>query len=73
MPAYRKKAESLGAADIGRASVDGVVERVEHSRAGTEVTLESGEVMTLEPGETVAFPKKSQSAYDGQGARPGDR
>ena len=73
VPVYRKKAESLGAADIGRASVDGVLERVEHSRSGTVVTLESGEVMTLGPGETVAFPKKSPSAYDDQGAVPGDR
>lgn len=73
VPVYRKKAESLGPTDIGRASVDGVIERVEHSRSGTVLTLESGEVMTLGPGETVAFPKKLQSAYDDQGARPGDR
>ncbi|WP_394194124.1 hypothetical protein [Microbacterium foliorum] len=58
VPVYRKKAESLGATDIGRLTVDGVIERVVHSRSGTVVTLESGEVLSLAAGETVAFPKK---------------
>lgn len=58
VPVYRKKAESLGATDIGRLTVDGVIERVVHSRSGTVMTLESGEVLSLAAGETVAFPKK---------------
>jgi len=73
MPVNRKKAATLGASDVGRVTVDGAIERIEHLRSGTVVTLESGEAVTFGPGETVAFPKKSQSAYDDQGAVQGDR
>lgn len=62
VPVYRKKAETLGGTDIGRLTVDGVIEQVEHSRSGTAVTLQSGELLSLAAGETVAFPKKPQSA-----------
>lgn len=62
VPVYRKKAETLGGTDIGRLTVDGVIERIVHSRSGTVVALDTGEVLSLAAGETVAFPKKSQSA-----------
>ncbi|WP_259614164.1 hypothetical protein [Microbacterium paraoxydans] len=57
MQVHRKKAESLGASDIGRVTVDGAIERVEHSSEGTTVTLSGGVVLTLGAGETVSFPK----------------
>lgn len=60
VPVYRKKAETLGGTDIGRLTVDGVIERIVHSESGTVVTLELGEVLSLVAGETVAFPKKPQ-------------
>ncbi|MDP3952983.1 hypothetical protein [Microbacterium sp.] len=55
----RKKGATLAATDIGRVTVDGVIERVEHTASGTVVTLESGNVITLRDGETVAFPKRA--------------
>ncbi|QEA29890.1 hypothetical protein FGL91_15850 [Microbacterium sp. CBA3102] len=58
---YRKKAESLGAADIGRVTVDGAIERIEHSASGTVVTLSTGDARRLAAGETVSFPKKSRA------------
>lgn len=64
VPVYRKKAETLGGTDIGRLTVDGVIERIVHSRSGTVVALDTGEVLSLAAGETVAFPKKSQSAQN---------
>ncbi|MCM3780654.1 hypothetical protein [Microbacterium hydrocarbonoxydans] len=59
---HRKKAENLEASDIGRVSVDGAIERIEHSSEGTTVTLNGGVVLTLGAGDTVSFPKKPQSA-----------
>jgi hypothetical protein len=53
----RKKAETLSASDIGRLTVDGAIERIEHSATGTVVTLVSGDTLRLAPGETVSFPK----------------
>ncbi len=35
-----------------------------HSGSGTVVTLSTGEELSLEAGETVAFPKKPQSAQN---------
>lgn len=56
--ATRKKAESLSATDLGRVTIDGAIERIEHSSSGTVVTLATGETLTLAPGETVSFPRK---------------
>lgn len=53
----RKKAETLTAAEIGRVTVDGAIVKIEHTGAGTTVTLEDGSVLRLGRGETVAFPK----------------
>ncbi|WP_454173098.1 hypothetical protein [Microbacterium maritypicum] len=53
----RKKAETLSASDLGRVTVDGAIERIEHSATGTVVTLVSGDALSLVPGETVSFPK----------------
>lgn len=56
-----KKAETLSASDIGRVTVDGAIERIEHSATGTVVTLVSGNTLSLTSGETVAFPKTIRS------------
>jgi hypothetical protein len=53
----RKKAETLIASDIGRVTVDGVIERIEHSATGTVVTLVSGDALSMALGETIAFPR----------------
>ncbi|QEA29827.1 hypothetical protein FGL91_15445 [Microbacterium sp. CBA3102] len=55
-----KTAETLNASDLGRVTVDGEVERIEHTRAGTAVTLTTGEQLQLQEGETVAFPRKTR-------------
>lgn len=53
-----KRAEALSASDLGRVTVDGAIERIEHTRAGTVVTLMTGERLQLREGDTVAFPRK---------------
>lgn len=53
-----KRGATLGTSDVGRVTVDGPIERAEHTRAGTTVTLESGEELALAPGETVCFVKQ---------------
>lgn len=53
-----KKAETLSASDLGRVTVDGTIERIEHTRSGTLVTLTTGERFQLQEGDTVAFPRK---------------
>ncbi|WP_353114840.1 hypothetical protein [Microbacterium sp.] len=58
--AYLKKASTLTRSDLGRVTVDGTVVRVEHSAAGTVVTLDSGVVLSFGEGETIAFPKPSK-------------
>lgn len=60
-----KKAETLSASDLGRVTVDGAIERIEHTRAGTVVTLETGEVLNLPRGDTVAFPKLARTQATG--------
>ena len=50
-----KKAETLSASDLGRVTVNGEIERIEHTRAGTLVTLTTGERLQLQEGDTVAF------------------
>lgn len=54
-----RRAETLAGSDVGRITVDGPIERIEHSRAGTTVTLENGDQLKLSPGETVSFVKQS--------------
>lgn len=66
--AYLKKAASLTASDLGRVTAEGAIVRVEHSTDGTVVTLDSGAVLSLGEGETVAFPKPNRgvaAATDG--------
>jgi hypothetical protein len=58
--AYLKKAATLTASDLGRVTVDGTIVRVEHSAEGTVVTLDSGVVLSLGEGETIAFPKPNR-------------
>ncbi len=53
-----KKAETLSASDLGRFTVDGEIERIEHAKASTVVTLTTGERLQLREGDTVAFPRK---------------
>lgn len=53
-----KRAETLSASDLGRVTVDGEIERIEHTRAGTLVTLTTGERLQLREDDTVAFPRK---------------
>lgn len=53
-----KKAGTLSASDLGRITVDGVIDRIEHAKAGTVVTLTTGERLQLQEGDTVAFPRK---------------
>lgn len=53
-----KRAETLSASDLGRVTVDGAIERIEHTRAGTLVTLTRGERLQLREGDTIAFPRK---------------
>lgn len=53
-----KKAETLSASDLGRVTVDGEIERIEHAKAGTVVALTTGKRLQLQEGETVAFPRK---------------
>lgn len=53
----RKCASSLSATDIGRLSVDGMIERIEHSVSGTTVTFVGGLQRTLTGDETVSFPR----------------
>lgn len=52
-----KRAATLAASDVGRVTVAGVIARIEHTSAGTTVTLESGQLIALGEGETNAFPK----------------
>lgn len=59
--AYLKKAATLAAPDLGRVTADGAIVRVEHSAEGTVVTLDSGVVLSLGEGETVAFPKPARA------------
>jgi hypothetical protein len=58
--AHLKRAETLTAADLGRVTVDGAIERIEHTLDGTVVTLETGEVLNLPSGNAVAFPKPAR-------------
>jgi hypothetical protein len=60
MPVNQKKAATLGASDVGRVTVDGPIERIEHTSAGTIVTLSDGVTLSLGAGETVSFPKIAQ-------------
>lgn len=60
--AYLKMASMLTASDLGRVTVDGTIVRVEHSAKGTVVTLDSGVVLSLGEGETVAFPKPTRAS-----------
>lgn len=53
-----KRVETLSASDLGRVTVDGAIERIEHTRSGTMVTLTTGERLQLQEGDTVAFPRK---------------
>ncbi|AQY01824.1 hypothetical protein [Microbacterium foliorum] len=53
-----KKAETLSASDLGRVTVDGEIERIEHTRVGTVVTLTTSERLHLQKGDAVAFPRK---------------
>lgn len=53
-----RRVETLAASDVGRITVDGPIERIVHSREGTVVTLENGDVLTLAAGETVSFVKQ---------------
>ena len=57
MQVNRKKAATLGASDVGRVTVDGAIERIEHTSTGTIVTLSDGVTLSLGAGETVSFPK----------------
>lgn len=53
-----KRAETLSASDLGRVTVKGEIETIEHTRSGTVVTLATGERLHLREGDTVAFPRK---------------
>lgn len=59
----RKRASSLNAADLDRRCVDGIIKRIEHTAAGTSVTLEGGRTISFGPEESIAFPRTQ--------ARPG--
>ena len=56
----RKRAETLSASDLGRVTVDGEIERIEHTRTRTVVTLTNGERLQLLEGDTVAFPRRQR-------------
>ncbi|MBN8423111.1 hypothetical protein JF531_01075 [Microbacterium esteraromaticum] len=53
-----RRVETLAASDVGRATVDGRIVRIEHTRESTTVTLENGDALTLAHGETVSFLKQ---------------
>ena len=53
----RKKASTLTASDTGRATVDGLIERVDHSSDGTRIIFTSGDVLALSEGDAVEFIK----------------
>lgn len=59
-----KRASSLSAADLGRLSVDGVIERIEHAPFGASVSFVGGTRKTFGSGESVSFPKGRRATGD---------